>query len=97
MTRLYGRAPRSSPRRRSVHPGLRRGRLFVAVALRRDGLGSPMVLDGPMTGQAFLAYVEQVVIPTLKPNDIVALAGGVGTRRLIGATVMEGKGPHGKI
>ena len=32
-----------------------------------------MVLDGPMTGQAFLAYVEQVLIPTLKPDDIVAL------------------------
>ena len=32
-----------------------------------------MVLDGPMTGQAFLAYVEQVLIPTLKPGDIVAM------------------------
>jgi hypothetical protein len=31
-----------------------------------------MVLDGPMTGQAFLAYVEQVLLPTLKPGDIVA-------------------------
>ena len=32
-----------------------------------------MVLDGPMTGQAFLAYVEQVLIPTLNPDDIVAM------------------------
>ena len=32
-----------------------------------------MVLDGPMTGQAFLAYVEQVLIPTLKPDDIVVM------------------------
>jgi transposase len=32
-----------------------------------------MVLDGPMTGQAFLAYVEQVLVPTLDPGDIVAL------------------------
>jgi hypothetical protein len=32
-----------------------------------------MVLDGPMTGQAFLAYVEQVLVPTLKPDDIVAM------------------------
>jgi len=45
---------------------------FVA-ALRRDGLGAPMVLDGPMTGQAFLAYVEQVLIPTLQPDDIVVM------------------------
>lgn len=45
---------------------------FVA-ALRRRGLGAPMVLDGPMTGQAFLAYVEQMRLPTLKPDDIVAM------------------------
>jgi hypothetical protein len=32
-----------------------------------------MVLDSPMTGQAFLAYVQQVLIPTLKPGGIVAL------------------------
>ena len=32
-----------------------------------------MVLDGPMTGEAFLAYVEQVLVPTLKPDDIVVL------------------------
>ena len=32
-----------------------------------------MVLDGPMTGQAFLAYVEQVLNPTLQPDDIVVL------------------------
>jgi len=32
-----------------------------------------MVLDGPMTGQAFLAYVEQVLIPTLRPDDIVVM------------------------
>ena len=62
MTRLYGRAPRGrrllakGPVRslEDHHPRLREGRLFVA-ALRRDGLTAPMVLDGPMTGQAFLA------------------------------------------
>ncbi len=32
-----------------------------------------MVLDGPTTGQAFLAYVEQVLIPTLRPDDIVVM------------------------
>src|SRR6202140_3528684 len=45
---------------------------FVA-ALRRDGLTAPMVLDGPMTGEAFLAYVEQVLIPTVEPDDIVVM------------------------
>jgi len=42
---------------------------FVA-ALRRDGLTAPMVLDGPMTDEAFLAYVEQVLIPTLEPDSL---------------------------
>ena len=32
-----------------------------------------MVLDGPMTGPAFLAYVEQVLIPTLRPDEIVVM------------------------
>jgi transposase len=32
-----------------------------------------MVLDGPMTGPAFVAYVEQVLVPTLSPGDIVIL------------------------
>ena len=32
-----------------------------------------MVLDGPMTGDAFIAYVEQLLVPTLSPGDIVIL------------------------
>ena len=72
MTRLYGRAPRGRRLFAKAPFGHWKTTTFVA-ALRRDGLGAPMVLDGPMTGQAFLAYVEQVLIPTLKPDDIVAL------------------------
>ena len=34
---------------------------------------APMVLDGPMTGAWFLAYVQQVLSPTLKPGDVVIL------------------------
>ena len=34
---------------------------------------APMVLDGPMNSQCFLAYVEQVLAPTLQPGDIVIL------------------------
>jgi transposase len=34
---------------------------------------APMVLDGPMTGEWFLAYVEQVLVPTLRPEDVVIL------------------------
>ena len=72
MTRLYGRAPRGRRLFAKAPFGHWKTTTFVA-ALRRDGLGAPMVLDGPMNGQAFLAYVQQVLVPTLKPGDIVAL------------------------
>jgi transposase len=72
MTRLYGRAAKGRRLLAKAPFGHWKTTPFVA-ALRRDGLGAPMVLDGPMTGPAFLAYVEQVLIPTLKPDDIVAM------------------------
>ena len=72
MTRLYGRALRGRRLFAKAPFGHWKTTTFVA-ALRRDGLGAQMVLDGPMTGQAFLAYVEQVLIPTLKPDEIVAM------------------------
>jgi transposase len=72
MTRLYGRAPRGRRLFAKAPFGHWKTTTFVA-ALRRDGIGAPMVLDGPMTGQAFLAYVEQVLIPTLQPGDIIVM------------------------
>ncbi len=42
-------------------------------ALRLTGMTAPMVLDGPMNGAWFLAYVEQVLAPTLKPGDMVIM------------------------
>ena len=41
--------------------------------LRYDGIAAPMVLDGPMNGDAFLAYVEQALVPELRPRDIVIM------------------------
>ena len=72
MTRLYGQALRGRRLLAKAPFGHWKTTTFVA-ALRRGGLGAPMVLDGPMTGQAFLAYVEQVLIPTLEPDDIVMM------------------------
>lgn len=43
---------------------------FVA-ALRTTGLTAPMVIDGAVTGDLFTAYVQQILIPTLRPGDIV--------------------------
>ena len=45
---------------------------FVA-GLRTNALTAPCVIDGPMNGDAFLAYVEQILVPTLKPGDVVVM------------------------
>ena len=45
----------------------------VIAALRLEGLGAPAVFDGPIDSPSFLAYVEQVLVPTLRPGDVVVL------------------------
>lgn len=45
---------------------------FVA-ALRHDGIVAPWVIDGPINGETFRTYVEQVLVPALRPHDIVIL------------------------
>ncbi len=45
---------------------------FIA-ALRHDRVDAPCVIDGPINGDLFTAYVEQVLVPTLAPGDIVIL------------------------
>jgi transposase len=45
---------------------------FVA-GLRHDAMVAPMVVEGPMTGEMFLAYIEQCLVPTLKRGDIVVI------------------------
>jgi transposase len=70
MTRTHGRAPRGARLVAKVPHGRWHTLTFLA-ALRHDGLHAPCVIDGPINGQSFLAYVEQVLVPTLKPGDIV--------------------------
>lgn len=45
----------------------------VVAALRPEGLTAPAVFDGPIDSCSFLAYVEQVLVPTLQPGDVVVL------------------------
>ena len=61
-TRLIGKAPH----------GRWRTQTFLA-ALRCDRIDAPCVLDGPINGEAFLAYVRQFLLPTLKPRDVVIM------------------------
>ena len=72
MARLWGRARRGQRCRAAIPHGHWKTTTFTA-GLRLEGLTAPMVLDGPMTGVAFLAYVEQVLVPTLAPGDVVIL------------------------
>jgi transposase len=43
------------------------------AGLRRSGIVAPFVLDGPMTGDMFRAYVERMLAPSLAPGDVVVL------------------------
>src|SRR5437899_4982856 len=45
---------------------------FLA-ALRHDRVTAPWLIDGPIDGQSFLQYVEEILVPTLKPGDIVII------------------------
>ena len=72
MARRYGRSPRGERCRAAVPHGHWKTTTFVG-ALRLEGMTAPMVLDGAMHGAAFLAYVEQVLVPSLSPADIVVM------------------------
>ena len=82
MTRLRGRAPRGQRLVASVPYGHWKTSTFVA-GLRTSGLTAPLVLDGAMNGEAFLAYVEQILAPTLAPGDIV-IADNLSSHKVAG-------------
>src|SRR5438270_3639976 len=70
MTRRHGRSLRGRRLVAKVPHGRWRTLTFLA-ALRCDRIEAPCVIDGPINGLSFLAYVEQVLLPTLAPGDIV--------------------------
>ena len=72
MTRFYGRAPRGQRLVCKVPFGAWKTMTFIA-ALRHDQFTAPMLLDGPMTGQSFSAYIDQVLAPTLRRGDILIM------------------------
>jgi len=72
MTRLRGWAPRGRRLVAKVPQGRWRTLTFLA-ALRQDQIAAPCVIDGPINGESFLAYVEQVLVPALQPGDIVII------------------------
>lgn len=72
MARIRGRAPRGERLRMAIPHGHWKTTTFVA-GLRNSGVVAPMVLDGPINGAAFQAYVDQVLVPDLRPGDIVVM------------------------
>src|SRR3954468_14837092 len=72
MTRRYGRSKCGQRLVAAVPHGHWRTTTFVG-ALRCDGLTARLVIDGAINGELFLAYVEQVLVPTLTPGDIVIM------------------------
>lgn len=72
MARTHGRAPRGERLRMGMPFGHWKTTTFVA-GLRLVGIVAPMVLDGPINRRAFEAYVDQILVPELKPGDIVIM------------------------
>jgi transposase len=72
MTRTHGRARKGERLVAKVPHGAWRTLTFLA-ALRCDAITAPCVVDGPINGATFLAYVRQLLAPTLRPGDIVIM------------------------
>jgi transposase len=72
MTRSHGRSLKGQRLIAKVPHGRWRTMTFLA-ALRHDRVAAPCVIDGPINGRSFLAYVEQFLVPTLKQGDIVVM------------------------
>jgi transposase len=82
MTRQRGRCPRGERLVAAVPHGHWKTSTFVG-ALRTSGFTAPLVLDGAMNGEAFRAYIEQILAPTLSANDIVVMD-NLGSHKVAG-------------
>jgi transposase len=82
MARRYGRAPRGQRCVAAVPHGHWKTTTFIA-GLRHDSVTAPLVIDGAMDGQVFLAYVQSILCPTLQPGDIV-IADNLGSHKVAG-------------
>ena len=72
MAPLRGWAPRGARLIAKVPHGHWNTTTFLA-ALRHDRIDAPWLLEGPIDGESFRTYVEQVLVPTLRPGDIVVM------------------------
>lgn len=82
MARRYGRSPRGERVIAAVPHGHWKTTTFIA-ALRHDSITAPYVFDGAINGERFLAWVEQALVPTLVPGDIVVMD-NLGSHKVAG-------------
>jgi transposase len=93
LLRRYGRSL-SGTRLRDHTPCSHWETHTVVATLRVDGLGAPAVFDGPIDNATFLAYVEQVLVPTLRPGDVVVLDNLAVHKQPEVRTALEAVGAH---
>ncbi len=72
MARIRGRALRGRRCKAAVPHGHWKTTTLTA-GLRLTGIAAPMLIDGPMDGDTFRAYVAQVLLPELRPGDVVVM------------------------
>ncbi|EFM60170.1 transposase [Brucella sp. BO2] len=91
MARTHGRCLKGERLRMGFPHGHRKTTTLVA-GLRNTGMVAPLVIDGPINGEWFEAYVGQVLAPTLKPGDIVILDNLSSHKRLAAREIIEAVG-----
>ena len=79
VLRTHGWGPKGQRLRGQAPHGHWQTLTFLA-ALRHDRIDAPCVLDGPINGESFTAYIKQFLTPTLKPGDIVIM-GNLGSHK----------------
>jgi transposase len=82
MTPRYGRCEKGKRLIAFAPGGHWKTTTFIA-ALRFDRVTAPCVFDGPINGLSFLAYVEQMLVPTLAPGDVVVMD-NLGSHKVVG-------------
>ena len=79
MAPLFGWAPRGQRLQAKV-PHRRWKTMTFIAALRHDRVDAPWLIDGPINGERFQLYVEKVLVPSLRPGDIVVMV-NLGSHR----------------
>lgn len=73
MTPTHGWGPKGKPLLAKAPGGGHWMTMTFIAALRHDGIAAPCVFEGPINAERFTAWVQQFLVPTLKPGDVVIL------------------------